>query len=173
MCGSYYDLLVNKETSREHAEVNVQVGDDGDVEFRGQDVVVAVKLFTGFLRRGTLVSPSIFAALSPQRTCPYHIQVALKGEGDGVCTVRLHQAQGRSSRRSCHPWGGRRQLATLRCVNNHFFLGEDAHKRFGDVRRSHKDPYVDISRQHGSKKTLPPAPTQAFSCQKRRSRLIE
>ncbi|KAG0723217.1 hypothetical protein GWK47_043092 [Chionoecetes opilio] len=69
MCGSYYDLLVNKETSREHVEVNVQVDDNGDGEIRGQDVVVAVKLFTGFLNCGRLASPSQFAISLTKDVC--------------------------------------------------------------------------------------------------------
>ncbi|KAG0716816.1 hypothetical protein GWK47_008747 [Chionoecetes opilio] len=69
MCGSYYDLLVNKETSREHAEVNVQVGDDGDVKLRGQDVFAAVKSFTDLLSRGRLVCPSQFTVSLTKDVC--------------------------------------------------------------------------------------------------------
>ncbi|KAG0712483.1 hypothetical protein GWK47_018381 [Chionoecetes opilio] len=68
-CESCYDLIVNKETSREHAEVNVQVGDDEDVELRGQDVVVTVKSFTDLLSRGRLVCPSLFTVALTKDVC--------------------------------------------------------------------------------------------------------
>ncbi|KAG0727046.1 hypothetical protein GWK47_035464 [Chionoecetes opilio] len=111
MCGSHYDLLVNKETSREHVEVNVQVPPTWDVELRGQHVVVAVKLFTGFLSRGRLLSPSQFVVSLIKDVC-YIYRWLWKEKATRYALFSYTKPKA----------AFQKVIATLRCANNHCFL---------------------------------------------------
>ncbi|KAG0715863.1 hypothetical protein GWK47_010972 [Chionoecetes opilio] len=119
MCGSYYDLLVNKETSHEHVEVNVQVGDDRDVELRGQDVVVAMKLFTGFLNRGRLVSTSQLAVSLTKDVC-YIYRWLWKEKAKRYALFGYTKPKAAFQKVIVTLGEEDDQLATLRCANNHF-----------------------------------------------------
>ncbi|KAG0713508.1 hypothetical protein GWK47_016094 [Chionoecetes opilio] len=117
MCGSYYDLLVNKETSHEHAEVNVQVGDDGDVELRGQDVVIPVILFTGFLSRGRLVTVSL-----TKNVYYIYYRWLWKEKATRYALFGYTKPKAAFQKVIVTPGEEDDQLATLRCANNHCFL---------------------------------------------------
>ncbi|KAG0719650.1 hypothetical protein GWK47_050051 [Chionoecetes opilio] len=115
----WYEL--GQETSREHVEVNVQVGDDVDVELRGQDVIVAMKLFTGFLSRWRLVSPSQFAVSLTKDVC-YIYRWLWKEKATRYALFGYTKPKAAFQKVIVTLGEEDDQLATLCCANNHCFL---------------------------------------------------